>query len=70
MITNGYSKGDIKEINLMTESNEIKTPCFVCRQLIDELCDKDTIINCYSINGDVRSYSVSDLCPYPFNKGE
>ena len=70
MITNGYSKGDIKEINLMTESNEIKTPCFVCRQLIDELCDKDTIINCYSVNGDVRSYSVSDLCPYPFNKGE
>lgn len=68
MLAAGYKKGDIKEINVMVSSGKIGTPCFVCRQMILELCDKETIINCYSTKGDKKTYKVKDLCPYPFDE--
>lgn len=68
MLAAGYKKGDVKEINVMVSSGKIGTPCFVCRQMILELCDKETIINCYSTKGDKKTYKVKDLCPYPFDE--
>ena len=68
MVANGYTKGDIKEINLMVSSGDIGTPCFLCRQTISELCDKDAIINCYSTKGEKKTYTVKELCPYPFSE--
>ena len=68
MITAGYKKNDVKEINLMASSGEIITPCFVCRQMIVELCDNDTKINCFSSDGQVVTYTKEELCPYPFNE--
>ena len=68
MVTAGYKKGDVKEINIMLSSGKNGTPCFVCRQMINELCDGDTIINCYNKDGSVKSYTVSELCPYPFTE--
>ena len=67
-IAGGYKKGDIKEINLMVSSGDIGTPCFLCRQTIIELCDKDTIVNCYSTKGELKTYTVEELCPYPFSE--
>lgn len=66
MISAGYKKGDVKEINIMLKNGG--TPCFVCRQMISELCDLDTIINCYDNSGNVKSYTVKELCPYPFSE--
>ena len=68
MIAKGYKKGDIKEINVMVSSGSIGTPCFVCRQMIIELCDLDTPINCYSTKGEVKTYTVKELCPHPFTE--
>ena len=68
MITAGYKVGDVKEINIMLSSGEIGTPCFVCRQMISELCDKDTTVNCYAKDGKVKSFTVEELCPYPFGE--
>lgn len=69
-ITSGYKKGDFKEINVMVSSGKIATPCFVCRQLISELFCKDAIVNCYSTKGDVKSFTVEELCPYPFSEDD
>ena len=66
MISAGYKKGDVKEINIMLKNGG--TPCFVCRQMISELCDLDTIIDCYDNSGNVKSYTVKELCPYPFSE--
>ena len=68
MITAGYKKNDVKEINIMLSSGEFGTPCFVCRQMISELCDKDVIIRCYDKEGNTKEYSVMELCPYPFGE--
>ena len=68
MLAAGYKKGDVKEINVMISNGEIGTPCFVCRQMILELCDMDTLVNCYSTKGAVKTYTVRELCPYPFSE--
>ena len=70
MIAKGYKKGDIKEINVMVSSGSIGTPCFVCRQMIIELCDLDTPINCYSTKGEVKTFTVKELCPHPFTEDD
>ena len=68
MITAGYKPKDVKEINIMLSSGEIGTPCFVCRQMISELCDTDTKVNCYAKDGEVKTFTVEELCPYPFGE--
>lgn len=70
MLTAGYKKGDVKEINVMVSNGKIGTPCFVCRQMILELCDKNTMINCYSTNGEKKSFTVNELCPHPFDESD
>ena len=67
-ISNGYKKGDFKELFVMVSSGEIGTPCFQCRQVISELFDKDCVVHCYSTKGEVKDYLVSELCPYPFGE--
>lgn len=67
-ITKGYKKGDFKEIHVLTSSEKVGTCCFVCRQLILEFFDKDAIIYCYSKNGEMKKFTVEELCPYPFDE--
>ena len=52
----------------MVSSGEIGTPCFVCRQMLVEFFDKDAIVRCYSTKGDFVEYTVSELCPHPFDE--
>ena len=68
MLAAGYKKGDVKEINIMVSNGKIGTPCFVCRQMILELCDKETMIICYSTKGERKIFTIDELCPYPFDE--
>lgn len=67
-ITNGYKKGDFKEIHVMSKSGSY--PCFVCRQTLSDYCDDDTLIITYDIIGNTNSIKVKDLCVYKFNDGD
>ena len=67
-ITNGYKKGDFKEVHVMISGGDIGTPCFVCRQMISELFNLDSLVYCYSTKGDCKTYTVKELCPYPFGE--
>ena len=67
-ITAGYTKGDFKELHVMVSSGKIGTPCFVCRQMISELFDQNTLIRCYATTGEYKDYTVAELCPYPFGE--
>lgn len=69
-VSAGYKKGDFKELHVLTSSNKISTCCFVCRQVITELCDKNMDIYCYDVNGNMKEFIVSELCPYPFDEGD
>lgn len=65
-ISNGYKRGDFKELNIMVNSEKISTPCFSCRQVMLEFFDEDSIIRCFNKNGDYKEYKLKELCPYPF----
>ena len=69
-VSAGYKKGDFKELFLMVSSEKIGTPCFMCRQVISELFDKNAIIHCCSTTGEVVNYTVEELCPYPFGEDD
>ncbi len=67
-ISAGYQKGDFQELHVMAASGKIVTPCFVCRQLIEEFFESDDLIYCYQADGTYQTYTVSELCPYPFGE--
>lgn len=68
-ITAGVKKGEFRELHVMTSSTDtIGMPCFVCRQMISELFDKDCVVTCYNKKGESVSHTVAELCPYPFGE--
>lgn len=69
-ISNGYKKYDFQELYVMVSSGEIGMPCFICRQVISELFESDKIIHCCSTKGEIKDYTVKELCPYPFGSDD
>lgn len=69
-ITEGYKKGDFKEIHVMVGSGNVGAPCFVCRQMLLEVFELDALVYCYSTDGEVKKYSVNELCPHPFGEDD
>ncbi len=69
-ISNGVKKGDFKELNLLTSSSKVGTPCMACRQVILEFFDKDAIVRCFSLTGEYVEYTVFELCPYAFDEDD
>lgn len=69
-ISNGARKEDFKALYIMNGSNNIVTPCFMCRQVIFEFFDLDCVVTCYNYDGLKKEYTVKELCPYPFGKDD
>lgn len=67
-ITNGYTKGDFKEIYVMNATKKIGSSCFICRQVISEMFDKTSKCVFMNIDGDSEEYTVDEICPYPFDE--
>ena len=65
-IAAGYTKGDIKEIHVMSKTEDDCWPCFICRHAISDFCDKETKIYSHTYNNRIVSHTVEELCPYPF----
>lgn len=66
-ISNGYTKGDFKELYIMCDNEKIGMPCFVCRQVFAEVFDENMNIICMNPKGETITKTVKELCPYPFN---
>ena len=59
----------IKEIFLVTETDEPVTPCGMCRQVIVEFASPSTKVTCATVSGKKKTiYTVADLLPHAFNK--
>lgn len=66
-ISHGYKRNDFKEMYVLTSGNRISTSCFLCRQVMSELFEKEVPIHFYDIEGHLMDLLVKDLCPYPFD---
>ena len=69
-ISAGYKKSDIETLYVMCDNEKIGMPCFICRQVISELMDKDKKIVAMNPSGDELIFTVSELCPYPFSEDD
>ncbi len=66
----GYKKGDFKRIYIMVSGEKLSTPCFACRQVINEFFDRDGEVILVGKDGEEKKYTISELCPYPFDESD
>ena len=66
-IAMGYKKGDFDKLYVMVSGDKLSTPCFMCRQVITEFFDKNSQIILMGRDGDSKTYTVEEMCPYPFD---
>lgn len=66
-ISNGYKRYDFDKLYVMCDTDKLGTPCFICRQVISELFEKDRQVICITNTGVERVFTVEELCPYPFD---
>lgn len=66
-ISNGYKKGDFKEMHIMTSSDKIAFPCFMCRQVLIEFLNPNTKVYLYTKN-ELEVYTLDELTPHPFDE--
>ena len=69
-ISAGYGKDDFRSINIMVSSDKISTCCFVCRQVISEFFSRTSLVHCFNISGEEKTFTVEELCPYPFSEDD
>ena len=62
----GYGKGDVKEIHVMSRTEDDCFPCFICRHAISDLCDRDVKVISHTYSDRITVHTVEELCPYPF----
>lgn len=66
-VTQGYGKGDIKEIHVKSKTQDDCFPCFICRHTLSDFCDRDVLVTSHTYNDEVlTSYTIEELCPHPF----
>ncbi|AGM26218.1 cytidine deaminase [Spiroplasma syrphidicola EA-1] len=66
--TLGYHKEDIIKLFLYTESDNISSPCGMCRQFMIETLPLTTPIEMYNCHGEKQIVTVADLLPFAFNQ--
>lgn len=67
-ISAGYKKGDFDSLSVMCDTDKISTCCFICRQVISEFFKPDQKITLMNPAGESITYTVEEMCPYPFNE--
>lgn len=67
-IANGYTKYDFEEMYLLSEAKHSITPCFLCRQQLVEFFEMDKKVTSYDIEGNSKTYKLSELCPHTFSE--
>ncbi|NEU32368.1 cytidine deaminase [bacterium LRH843] len=63
-----YSEGnrDVQAIAVVADTNRPVPPCGACRQVMVELCGKDTNVILTNLKGDVLEMTVAELLPGAF----
>ena len=63
--SNGYRKGDIEALAIVTDGERLGTPCGICRQVLSELLEQKTPI-LLSNGKETRITNISELLPDQF----
>ncbi len=69
-IAAGYHRNDFASLFIMCDNEKIGMPCFACRQVFTEFFLQDMPITVMNPNGESKTFTVAELCPYPFNEDD
>ena len=69
-VSMGYKKGDFDRLYVMTSGKKISSCCFICRQVIVEFFDKNSLVTLMDMFGNEKTLTVEELCPYPFDEDD
>lgn len=67
-ITDGMRKENFKRIYLLNKTEDIITPCFICRQALSDFCNDNLEIISYNSLGSKKVYLLRDLIPNRFGE--
>lgn len=67
-ITAGYKKDNFKRIYLLNKTENIITPCFICRQALSDYCNNDLEIVSFNTLGESKIFILKDLIPNSFGE--
>lgn len=66
-VTRGYTKEDVDTIVITGAMDFVLSPCSICRQVMVELCRKDTPVYLSDNKGNLVKTSVEELVPFAFD---
>jgi len=71
-VTKAVSEGEtlVKAIAVTGDSDDIIFPCGICRQVLAEFCNSETVIICSNKKGEYREYKMEDILPHAFTKAD
>lgn len=64
--SHGYRKQDIEMIAIVSDGNTLASPCGICRQVLNELLEQDTLI-ILSNKKDYKETTIRELLPMSFS---
>lgn len=64
----GLRKEDFKRIYILNQTKENISPCFICRQALNDYCNQDLEIISYNNQGIERKWFLKDLCQDAFGE--
>ncbi|WP_235699929.1 cytidine deaminase [Clostridium hydrogenum] len=67
--SNGYRKGDIEAIAIVSKGKTLATPCGACRQVLVELLEKNTPI-VLSNHKEEKITNIEELLPMSFTEAD
>lgn len=67
-IAEGYQKEHFQRIYLLNKTENIITPCFICRQALNDYCNPNLEIVSFNILGESKTYLLKELCNNAFGE--
>lgn len=67
-MANGYSKEHFQRIYILNKTDNTITPCFICRQALNDYCSPDLEIVSFNILGESKTYLLKELCNDAFGE--
>jgi cytidine deaminase len=68
LISEGFSKEDVKAMAIVGNTDGPISPCGACRQVMAELLDRNTPVVLANLKGDTKETTVEGLLPYMFSE--
>ena len=64
-VSEGYR--EFQAIAIISDSEEVTSPCGVCRQVMAEFCGPEFEVTMVSCKGDYKTVTLEELLPYAFS---